>query len=151
MALAIYKKVDESYVEITEDTTSTIYTVHDGKNGTTSILQLFLRNDGSSQWYENISILPHDTENTNPYGDVAYYETGWGIKLIAGSNQPTTAEWSDVNWGESIVMEDIGSDSSADTSTYFPFWYLISSPPHLDAINKTDIYLKVNFTENAVI
>ena len=48
-------------------------------------------------------------------------------------------------------MEDVGSDTSADTATYFPFWYLIPSPPNCDAQNKTDIKLDVATTENAVI
>lgn len=151
MGISIYKYENDTYVPVSDDLTSPISTVHDGKNGTTRVLQLFLRNDDSDLWYSNIKISPEDTENAYPYGDVVYSETGWGIKLIAQESQPTVAEWEDKEWGDFIWMENIGSDSSADISTYFSFWYLISSPPNINADNKSDINLDVAYTENAVV
>lgn len=151
MALSLYKYENSGYVAISSDSSNTIKTVHDGKRGNTRILQLFLRNDSSSNWYSNIKITPEDTEEPNSYGDISFYETGWGIKLSTEELEPTASEWEDIEWGEYTWMEDVGSDSAADTNTYFPFWYLISSPPNINAENKTDIQLRVSFTENTVI
>ena len=97
MALLIYKYESDTYIAITEDTTSPIKTSHDGKRGDTKVLQLFLRNDSETKWYSNISIAPEDTVGAEPYGDLLYSETGWGVKLAAQESQPTTAEWEDIN------------------------------------------------------
>ena len=70
--------------------------------------------------------------------------------MSQGGTEPTSSEWEDINWGESIDMDDIGSDSGYDIATYSPFWYLITCPPNTDAQNKEDIVLKVLYTENAV-
>jgi hypothetical protein len=150
--LAIYRKDGDSFTEITTsgDLTEPIVTAHDGQTGGVVTLQLYLRNDESTLWYSNVTIRPVDLVEAYPYGDVAYTETGWGVKLSQGSDEPTTAEWEDIEWGNTIDMPDVGSSSLANTTTYSPFWYLISCPPNLDAITKTDIVLRTSWTENAV-
>lgn len=132
------------------DHTNPITTTHDGKNGDTTTIALFIRNDDNTKWYSNIKITPLDLVDANPYGDVSYTETGWGIKLSKGGVEPTAAEWADIDWGSSINMDNIGSDGSPDVATYNTFWYLISCPPNEAAKNKEDIVLKVEYTENAV-
>ena len=148
-----YRDSEGSYVQIStdDDTSSMLTTIHDGNRITTRTIQLYARNDDALVWYSNIRILPVDLVDANPYGDVGYNETGWGVKLSSNELELTESEWEDINWGEEISIENIGSDLSADTATYFPFWYLISSPPNIDAQNKTDIVLRVSYTENAVI
>lgn len=151
--LSIYYKDSEgAYIQVSKgsDLSSPIITNHNGQSSTVVTLPLYLRNDESTRWYSNIRILPFDLEDANPYGDVAYDETGWGVKLSTGGTEPTNAEWEDINWGEEISMSDIGSDSLGDTTTYYPFYYLITSPPNVDAQNKLDITLKTSYTENAV-
>ncbi|RLC00774.1 MAG: hypothetical protein DRH90_17720 [Deltaproteobacteria bacterium] len=153
MGLKIYyKDSNEQFVEISlyGDLASPVTTVHNGKTGNNVITQLFLRNDAASKWFSNISILPVDTENVNPYGDVSYVETGWGVKLSEGASEPSKGQWEDTDWGDTASMEAIGSDVAADTTTYYPFWYLISSPPNIDATVKTDILIQVSYTENLV-
>ena len=54
-------------------------------------------------------------------------------------------------WGEQILISSIGSDSTGDTTTFYPFWYYITCPPNEDVKIKTDIVLNVSATENAVI
>lgn len=150
----MYKKNPEGIFEAIsygDDFKSPVSTTHDGKQGDTKVVNLFIRNDNSSTWYSNIIIYPKDLEQPNGYDDVSYNDTGWGVKLIVGSNQPTPSEWNDTDWGNSISMEDIGSDISGDTTTYQPFWYLITCPPNEDAKNKSDIVLRVEYTENSVI
>ena len=148
-----YKNSSGSYVEVSSgDTiTSPIPTTHDAKNGDTKVTCLYLHNDGTStKWYSNIAIRPDDIDKVDSYSDVAYDETGWGIRLSPGSTEPTDSEWDDIDWGSDASMSDVGSDSAADVATYYPVWYLITCPPNTDAQNKTDIILKVLYTENAV-
>ena len=147
-----YKNSLDVFVEasIGDDTSDPVTTTHDGKDGDVSVMDLYIRNDDAAKWYSNIIITPVDLIDAYPYGDVSYSETGWGVKLSPGGTEPTLAEWEDINWGEAISMENVGSDSAADTTTYFPLWYLISCPPNTDAQNKEDIILRVDYTENAV-
>jgi len=148
-----YKNSLDVFVEasIGDNMSTPITTTHDGKNGDVSTMNLYVRNDDSAKWYSNIIITPVDLVDANPYGDVSYTETGWGVKLNQGGTEPTENEWADINWGEAINMDSIGIESAADTTTYFPLWYLISCPPNTNAQNKSDIILRVDYTENVVV
>jgi len=152
MALVMYYKNGDEFVEITRNTdlTGPIATVHDGREGGPVTTQLYIRNDEATRWYSSVTIQPVDLVEAYPYGDVAYNETGWGVKLSADTEEPTLAEWDDIEWGNTISMPNVGSASSPDTNTYFPFWYYITCPPNIDAITKTDIVLRTGYTANAV-
>lgn len=154
MGLKLYYKEDDVFMEVstsTEDGLDPLTSVHDGKTGSVVSKQLYLRNDNASKWYSNIIVKPIDLVDANPYGDIAYSETGWGIKLSEEADEPSVSEWEDISWGSPIDVIDIGSDSGEDTTTYIPFWYLESCPPNTDAKIKTDIVINVSYTENAVI
>jgi hypothetical protein len=146
MGLAIYFKVDNVYVEVSteDDLTNPIMTSHNGKNGDSQSVCLYLRNDDADLWFSNIIIEPVDTVDANPYGDIYFNETGWGVKLNKGGTEPSRAEWEDIIWGQQINMDTV------DDTNYHSFWYLVSCPPNTDAQNKTDIVLKVSYTENIV-
>jgi hypothetical protein len=154
MALKLY--YEDSYGNKSEvssgtDFSNPITTTHDGKNGDLKSVCLYIKNDNTSLWYSNIEILPVDLVDASPYGDVSYDETGWGVKLNEGGTEPTPSEWNDIDWGKKLPIEDIGSSLGADTTTYFPFWYLVTCPPNTDVQNKSDIILRVSYTENAVV
>lgn len=152
MGLAVYyKDEDDQFQRTTEDFDIPISTVHDGKTGDIKTVQLYLRNDDKTKWFSNVLAEPVDLENTGSFDDVAYTETGWGVKLNAGAVEPTTGEWDDLGWGEQISLSNVGSASVYDTTTYQPFWYYITCPPNEDVKIKLDIVLDVNYTENAVI
>ena len=153
MALKLYyKDEDDIFQEVSVgNLSSPVETIHDGKTGDVQTKQLFVKNDDSTLWYSNIVISPIDLVDPNPYGDIIYTETGWGVKLSSGEDEPSESEWDDIRWGEEIVIEDIGSDSSGDSVYYYPFWYLITCPPNTNAKVKTDIVLNVAYTENVVI
>lgn len=153
MGLKLYYKKNDEFVAITNsgDLTSPLTTVHDGKTGDTQTVQCYIRNDNSSKYYSNIVITPVDLVDANPYGDVIYSETGWGVKLNAGASEPTEGQWNDLDWGDSISMSNIGASGLPDTTTYYPFWYLVTCPPNTNAKVKTDIVLQVSYTENAVV
>jgi len=153
MALAIYyKNTLDAYVAATNgtDVTNPITTTHDGKEGDVKSVTLYLRNDDITKYYSNIEITPKDLVDANPYGDVGYNETGWGVKLNKGGSEPTDAEWDALLWGEAITMDDIGASGAGDSTTYYPVWYRITCPPNTPAQNKTDVVLRVEFTENTV-
>jgi hypothetical protein len=153
MGLQLYYKENDEFVAITNlgDLTKPLTTVHDGKTGDIQTVQVYLRNDDTAKWYSNIIIKPVDLVDANPYGDVIFTETGWGVKLSAGSDEPTSGEWDDLDWGDSINMSNVGADGGANTTSYYPFWFLITCPPNTDAKIKTDIVLNVSYTENSVI
>lgn len=153
MALKLYFRNENGiHVEVSNgsDFTSPIVTTHDGKLGGSQSVCLYLNNDDANLWYSNIEVLPVDLVGASPYGDVSYEETGWGIKLSFGSSEPTAAEWNNITWGRKISLSNIGSAGTPDTSTYYPFWYLVSCPPNTNAQNKSDIVLRMSYTENAI-
>ena len=154
MGLAVYyKDSNDLFVEVSTDSdlSTPITTIHEGKEGDVKTLQLYIRNDDSTKWYSNIIIKPIDLVDADPYGDIAYDETGWGVKLSDSITEPAQGEWDDLLWGEAIDIVDIGSDASADVATYVPFWYLITCPPNENVKYKTDIVFNVSYTENSVI
>lgn len=142
MGLALYYKnsLDE-YIKVTSSTP--IVVSHDGKNGDVKTICLYIRNDDELKWFSNIKVIP--------IGICDFVTNGWGVKLLYGGDEPTRADWSELNWGEDMDAEDIGSESGGDIVTYSPFWYLSTCPPHVDAQNKTDLKLKLEYTENTVI
>ena len=152
MGLKLYYKENDQFVEISSDgdLTNPVVSIHNGKTGDTLTTQLYLRNDDSSLWFSNILIKPLDLEGADPYGDVIYNETGWGVKLSPGSDEPTSGEWEDILWGNEISMSNVASDGTPDTTTYYPFWRLETCPPNTEAQIKVDIVINVNYTENAV-
>jgi len=153
MGLKLYYKENDEFIAITEsgDIESPLLTIHDGKTGDTLTVAVYLRNDDAAKWFSNIRINPVDLVDANPYGDIVYSETGWGIKLSQGAEEPSVGEWDDIDWGDTISMADVGSDSTEDVATYYPFWYLITCPPNTNAKIKTDIVLNVSYTENSVV
>ena len=153
MGLNLYYKEDDEFILITNsgDLLSPLTTVHDGKTGDIQTVKVYLRNNDTSKWFSNIIIKPIDLIDANPYGDIIYSETGWGVKLNGGAEEPTSGEWDDIDWGDQISMPNLGSNASPDVATYSPFWFLITCPPNTDAKTKTDIVLNVSYTENSVI
>jgi hypothetical protein len=148
MSLAIYYKDDNDQFVLVSDTFP-ISTIHNGRTGDVKTTQLFIRNDDDTKWFSNIVIKPVDLVDANPYGDVGYTETGWGVKLNYSESEPSNGEWLDLSWGEAISISAIGSNLAADKN-YKSFWYYITCPPNEDVKIKTDIVLEVSFTENVV-
>jgi len=148
MSLAIYYKDEEDqFVQVSESTP--INTIHNGRTGDIKTIQLFVRNDDPDEWYSNVRIRPVDLVDANPYGDIGYTETGWGVKLNYSEFEPSTSEWNDLRWGADFIIDAIGSNDEADLS-YHSFWYYITCPPNEDVKIKTDIVIDVSFTENMV-
>ena len=152
MALKLYYKEGDVYTEVSSASahTSPITSVHDGKTGDVISTQLFLRNDDTALWYSNIVIRPYDLTSEVDKDDTDYESTGWGTKLSEGDNEPTSAAWNNIDWGDYIEMSDIGEDGLYDTSTYYSFWRLLTCPPYTQAQIKRNLSVRVEYTENAV-
>jgi len=153
MGLELYYKEQDIFYAISHsgDLSQPLNTVHDGKPGDTQTVQLYIRNSDATKWFSVIRIQPVDLVDAEPYGDIIYTETGWGVKLSTGAVEPTLSEWEDIEWGNEINIGNVGATGVPDVATYSPLWYLITCPPNTDAKIKTDIVLEVSYTENAVI
>lgn len=126
----------------TEFTTNPLRTVHDGHLGGHYDIQIYIRNDDNTKYYSDITLVP--VSSTSP-GDVLgeWGETGFGIKLLPGEQRPTEFEWDVVRSGESIILNDLGSTSSADIATYLPVWVRVICPASTPAQLKTNLGLKI--------
>jgi len=125
-----------------------VQTTHNGREGEIVERLLFLRNDDSDKYYTNITIDPIDTDGDD---DTNLTDTGWAVRLSPGALQPSEAQWQTVTPSDPIEMEDVGVDSAADTTTYFPFYYRIEVPRNTRVQTKTDITLSIQAVENVVI
>jgi hypothetical protein len=147
MALLLFKdNGGPGDVEISSgsDFTSPIMTSHDGKNGDSQKVLLYIKNDNPNRTYSNVVITPTDLELPSPpKNDTVYTDTGWGVKLSLGGEEPSKSQWEDIVWGAPISITSIAELSHS-------FWYLITCPPNTNAQNKTDIALTVSYTENVV-
>lgn len=148
MGLGIYSEPFGDKFSEDGSQVSPITTTHKGNDGEIIELLLYLRNDDPNQWYSDISIVGIDVSSPDDtQGDLG---TGWGIKLSAGLEQPTKGKWAAIKFANTIIMPTIGGVGSPDTTTFYPFWYRIQSPPGIDVQTKIDIKLKIDFTRNAV-
>ena len=109
MSLKLYYKEDDVFIELSllGDLSSSLNTIHNGKDGDTQIQQIFIKNDDDTKWYSNIIIQPVDLVDADPYGDVIYTETGWGTKLAYADDELSELEWSEINWGNNIIIDNI--------------------------------------------
>jgi hypothetical protein len=147
MSLGIYYKNEENqYIEVSrdQDLSLPIKTIHNGRTGDYKVFQLYIRNNDTSKNFSNIVVSPEDF--LNPYGDneAMYNESGWGVKLSTSVSLPSVAEWENTPWGE------VASFALIEGTNYIPFWYYITCPPNNKVEIKTNIILRVYFTENAV-
>ena len=152
MALKLYYKENSVYKEVSSasDFGNPVATTHNGKTGDVVTEQLYLRNDNPALWYSGIIISSYDKTQSAEKNDSDYESTGWGIKLSDGEDEPTEGAWDNLLWDNTIEMDDIGESGIGDSTTYYPFWRLITCPPHTDIQIKKNISIKVEYTENAV-
>jgi hypothetical protein len=151
MALDVYGLNEDgvTYTAFSYDgaNTNPLEVTFDGSYEDSQELQLFVRNDDATQWYDNVTVTPVAVSGSD---DVSFEETGWGVKLKAGASQPTASEWAALAWGNAISMSNVGSASQGDTSTYYSFWVKIVSPRYALVGLKTNTVLRLTFSSNTV-
>jgi hypothetical protein len=127
MALQLYATADSSssFSLDSEFSNPVIYSF-DGVGGGTIVKQYYLRNDDSTKYYTGITIAPYVSSGT----DITDGTNGFSWKMISGVSKPLEQQWTLVDDGNSLSMEDIGSSGSGDDVTYYPFWLRITVPPN---------------------
>ncbi len=151
MSLAVYKRLTETTYSVysSDDTESSpVSTVHDGRVGDTVLTQLFVRNDNVAQYFTNIVVsMVQDDAGTDELDGTT---TGWGVKLLKSNVEPAKVQWDFTSFNNSITLDNIGSASLGDTSTYQSFWLLVQCPPQEAPDVKKNLKVRVTFLENAV-
>lgn len=143
--LALY---DENYNLLEQtDVSSIIRTIHNGKPGGADHRKLHIRNDDSSTYYTDL-IAVYVNELNEDYGVLG--STGWSVKLLYGSRQPTESEWDSVQSGDSIELPDIGNTQAANTYTYFPFWIRVYCPGGSPAQVREGQEIRIYYNEHKV-
>lgn len=141
MALKFY---NEEYEEITDP----LRTVHNGKAGGAEYLKVLIKNDDPTVYYTNV-IVTYSNDLNDDYGLEG--TSGWSVKMIGGSLQPSEQEWDAVQSGESILLNDIGTASEADTSTYRIFWIRVYCPGSTSRCYREGQKIRVYYTEGICV
>jgi len=131
------KFYDSLQVLVTNDI---LRTFHDGHLGGVHEALIHVKNDNHLKYYTNVQISITGAIGT----------TGWSIKLIAGTRQPTEAEWDAVTNGATLSMSNIGSTAAADTSTFFPVWVRMFCPGGEAAQINNDYGLQIDALPRSV-
>jgi hypothetical protein len=145
MSLAVYEEVSPGIYEafsINGAQTNPVTTVHDGKKGTIEEKKLYVRADDAHA-YTLIQVKPKSLTIDSDIGSGSNPgSSGWGIKLFAGENQPSQAEWEAMDYGATIDVANI-----SNSSTYRPFWTRVHSPSGIRVSNKTNIALYLKYLD----
>jgi hypothetical protein len=122
-------------------------TVHDGKKGGAHDTLLHVRNDNAGLWYHDI-VVEYEADvgiDAGPLGN-----TGWAIKFIAGTRQPTEREWEQAVPGGQISLANLGAAGDPDTTTYLPFWARVYCPGGTPAQLRVGQLVRVSYIEEPV-
>jgi len=144
MSLKVY---NSSKVAI-DDAEGFVFTAHNGVRGESVDVLLYLRNDTTYVYYNNIIISVEDSDSEDD--TLGVYGTGRGFKLSAGSRQPTEAEWDNVIAGDYIEMSDVGTSVTGDITTYYPFWMRVIVPGNTEVQTFSDVSLNITASEHLV-
>jgi hypothetical protein len=117
--------------------TNPVSTIHHGRNGDIG------REIGNSSTFTNIRIEPVSLTIDDDIGSGSSPgSTGWGVKLMVDNgHDPTESEWDATDYGNTIDIDDISSDTKQ------AFWFRIESPRGISIQNKKNIALTLMFTE----
>lgn len=152
MALGIfeYDAGNSEFNVVSEDgaQTNPVQSSHDGTNGEIVEKKLYLRNDNTNFYYENITLETRPARKVR-VGDPNYPEAFIGFKVINQDIQPTESEWLAVESGNMEVFDNIGSETEGDTA-YKPFWVQISFPAGIRVQTIIDVSLSLDRKESPV-
>lgn len=118
----------------TGDHSNPVIVVVDGSKGESISQRLFLHNDDSSKYYEDIVVWVESVPDN------------WSIKLIAQRNRPTEEQWAQVSSGNSITFTQIGSPEAPNVD-YHPFWIRVEVPPGTPTETISNVAIKARMME----
>lgn len=152
MALDIYvfDEDNSQFNKVSKDglQTNPVHTTHDGTNGQIVEKKLYLRNDDTNFWYNNVALVGVPSRKLR-VGDINFPEAFIGFKLIVKDEQPTESEWLAEESGNTISFSDVGEIGTGDTS-YKPFWVQINIPVGTRVQTITDVSVHLDAEQNAV-
>ena len=146
MSLGLYEQISAGVYKAYSSAgtfTNPIITKHNGRNSDIEEKQLYIRANNSNS-YTNITIVAYTSDSADDIGSGSNPgSTGWGVKLMNDpGHEPTEDEWTSTDYGASITISNISS-----SSVYLPFWFRIESPASIRVTNKTNIKLRIQYTE----
>ena len=115
----------------------------DGAQGGVVQTKVYLRNDNVLNSYSGIQILPVNSGDPQLIDDTR--NISW--RLNAGNDQPTDEDWALLTPPNTISMNDLGTVSVSDISTFLPFWVRVEIPRATDVQTIKDVILQVTATE----
>jgi len=116
-------------------------TTHNGYTGGSYEFKLYLQNDDSSKYYENVilsAIFPDLISNN------ILTESGWSIKIKQTEIQPTEFEWNKVFINQNAVV------STLNTMNPIAYWVRVYCPGLTPAQIKNNISLKLRYIERLI-
>ena len=146
MALGLYgKNTIGQYVRYSNSNDTSysnpITSVHDGRNGTTREIKLYVMADDDHE-YTNIEVRAVSTSDDIGEGQLRG-DTGWGVKLMTDPGRdPTEHDWESVEYGESAEIADI-----SELNSIRALWYRVESPRGVSVQNKENITLQLYCTD----
>ena len=126
--------------------TNPLRTVHNGRPGGPDEKLVLIRNDDATNYYTDLSVSYEST--LDDYGPLG--SSGWSVKFLSGSRQPTEQEWDSVTAYQAISLPDIGNNTVADTVTYHPFWVRVYCPGNSSAQIRESQVIRVFYDERKV-
>lgn len=130
-------------LQLSKDSALTdIFSIGDGSNplttdhpvsGSSVEMQVFLFNDDGTKRYEGVSIDPTDATGTD---ESSWFQLAPDVSGNAGTY---------LSGSEPLSMSDV-----SDSGVAYPLWVKVTTPDISDTQNKTDINLKIGYTEYAV-
>lgn len=145
MSLSIYDAPDAS---AKLDSSNPFTITFDGRIGGSIDKKLYIRNDDSSFWYDEIKVQPVDLIAPDLVDGSELNHT-W--KLMEKDISPTTEEWALITAGNQLSFSDnIGTADIGDIITFIPFWVRVKTPRRLSVQTITDIVLRIDARKNLV-
>jgi hypothetical protein len=120
----------------------------DGRVGGAQDLCVYIRNDDSTRWYDNIVLTLVDGAAPNIITGV---NVGWDWRMMEKSLPPLHEEWgSSLGIDHLHLSADLGSNSLGDVVTYLPIWVRITIPDDQPIQVINDVVLQISATEHLV-
>lgn len=145
MGLGLYSKPDSDYPI---NSLNPFTVTFDGRIGGAQDRLIYLRNDDTDRWFNNITVQAID-----PSGDDWVDGTipGFSWRLMQQDVAPTEEEWGLVAAGNTLSISTVlGSSIFADIVTYVPIWVRVQIPRGQAVSTITEIIFRISATENAI-
>lgn len=148
MGLGLYN-ASQVLLSDTGAMTNPLTTHHDGKDGSASVVLVSVRNDDVGYYYQTVVVTPLDTVGDDD--TIGEDGNGFSVKLKYGTVEPLPHEWNLVTAGDPVTLpSDIGTSSTADTTTYYPVWVRLNVPGNSAVQTKTDLQLRLSSIKRTV-